>query len=185
MASLASRWSPWGGFLFLVIPVLLLREARESPALRAIGVSLPRPPLALLAGLAVGAFLGLHVLVSASLTLGYAVGIRSPGAYLAALLYDVGANAVSAECLFRGALFTRWWRRRAFWPAAAASTGLAVLRYLCDPALPRTLEVAAGAVFYMTLLGLAACALRAASGSLLPGYAATVSVFAAYRLLGS
>lgn len=95
----------------------------------------------------------------------------------------MGANAVSAEWLFRGALFCRWWRRWRFWPAAALSTTLAVGRYLLDPALPRTLEIWAGAVFYMAVLGLGCCALRAWSGSLVPGYLATVAFFAVYRML--
>jgi len=49
--------------------------------------------------------------------------------------------------------------------------------------LPNALEVAAGVIFYLTLLGLASCALRAWSGSLLPGYLATLAFFAAYRTL--
>jgi hypothetical protein len=63
------------------------------------------------------------------------------------------------------------------------STGLALVRYLLDPALPQTAELMAGAMFYMLLLGLGCCALRAWSGSLLPGYLATVAFFAAYRIL--
>jgi hypothetical protein len=99
--------------------------------------------------------------------------------------YDVGVNAVSAEWLFRGALFSHWWRHLTFWGAAGLSTSMAVARYLLDPNLPATVEVGAGAVFYLTLLGLAASGLRAWSGSLLPGYLATVLFFAAYRLLAA
>jgi hypothetical protein len=117
------------------------------------------------------------------MTLGYGIRIANPGHYLSAAAYDFGANALSAEWLFRGALFPLWWRRWEFWPAAGASTALAVLRYLLDPALPGTLEVRAGAIFYMTLLGFASCALRASSGSLLPGYLATTVFFLAYRML--
>ena len=134
-------------------------------------------------GAAAGAFLGIHLLVSASMTLGYAIRVEGLAHYAAAVGYDAGANALTAEWLFRGALFSRWWRRSEFWPAAGVATGLAVLRYLADPALPLAIEVRAGAVFYMGVLGLTACALRAASGSLLPGYAATVAFFAAYRTL--
>ncbi|HUG37461.1 MAG TPA: CPBP family glutamic-type intramembrane protease, partial [Candidatus Limnocylindrales bacterium] len=137
-----------------------------------------------LLGLASGAFLGAHLLISASLTFGYAVRAMSPGAYLVAIAYDIGANALSAEWLFRGALFSQWWRHWGFWTAASLSTALGVIRYLLDPALPRTVEAAAGSVFYLTLLGLAACMLRAWSGSLLPGYLAALAFFAAYRTLG-
>jgi hypothetical protein len=75
------------------------------------------------------------------------------------------------------------WRRWSFWPAAAASTGCALARYLLDPALPQAIEAMAGATFYLSLLGLACCALRAWSGSLVPGYFATVAFFTAYRML--
>jgi hypothetical protein len=134
-------------------------------------------------GAAAGAFLGTHLLLSATRTLGYPVGIASLGGYVALVSYDAGANAVSAEWLFRGALFSHWWRVWGFWVAVTLSTGMSLVRYLVDPSLPRTLEVAAGAVFYIALLGVASCALRAWSGSLLPGYVATVAFFAAYRAL--
>ena len=134
-------------------------------------------------GLAAGAFLGVHLLVSASMTLGFSVRVASLSRYLAAVAYDVGANALTAEWLFRGALFSHWWRKWEFWPAAGMSTAVAVARYLLDPALPLAIEVRAGAIFYMLLLGLSACALRAASGSLAPGYLATAVFFAAYRML--
>ena len=45
------------------------------------------------------------------------------------------------------------------------------------------LEARAGAVFYLGLVGLVSCALRAWSGSLLPGYLAGLAFFAAYRSL--
>ena len=41
-----------------------------------------------------------------------------------------------------------------------------------------------GAAFYTGLVGVAACALRAWSQSLLPGYLATLVFFLAYRALG-
>jgi hypothetical protein len=46
------------------------------------------------------------------------------------------------------------------------------------------MEVRLGAAFYLGLLGLSDCGLRAWSGSLLPGYLATVAFFLAYRMLG-
>jgi hypothetical protein len=70
-----------------------------------------------------------------------------------------------------------------FWPAALASTGLSLVRYLLDPALPASAEVRVGAVFYLGVIGLVACAFRARSGSLVPGYLAALAFFAAYRML--
>ncbi|HYB71064.1 MAG TPA: CPBP family glutamic-type intramembrane protease, partial [Candidatus Bathyarchaeia archaeon] len=107
-------------------------------------------------------------------------GVRG---YLGAVTYDVGANVLSAEWLFRGVLFSLLWRRFAFWPAAALSTALAVVRYLMDPALPHSADARAGAIFYLGALGLVACGLRAWSGSLLPGYFAALAFFVAYRTL--
>jgi hypothetical protein len=183
LASVTSRFTVWGSLLYLILPGLLLHAGARHPALRDMGVSLKAglKPIAL--GLAAGAFLGAHLLISASLTLGYGVRVMDPTLYLAAASYDLGASALSAEWLFRGAMFSHWWRRWEFWPAASASTALAVVRYLLDPALPATLEVRAGAVFYMALLGYGSCALRASSGSLLPGYLATIVFFLAYRTL--
>jgi Type II CAAX prenyl endopeptidase Rce1-like len=183
LAAPVAAWiGPWGALGFLAVPVALLAEARGRPALRAIGVGRSRPG-PVVAGLAAGAFIGAHLLLTASLTLGYRVHPGGLAAYAGALAYDVGANALSAEWLFRGALFSRWWRRGTFWPAALATTALALARYLLDPALPRAAEARAGAVFYLALVGLTACGLRAWSGSLLPGYLVTLAFFAAYRAL--
>lgn len=182
LASAAARLGPWGPLGFLLVPLVLAREAWRRPETRAIGVGGTRAWHALV-GLAAGTFLGLHLLISASLTFGYRVHATSPAAYAAAVAYDLGANVLSAEWLFRGALFSRWWRRWAFWPAALLSTMLGVVRYLVDPALPHAPEARAGAIFYLGLVGLATCALRAWSGSLLPGYLAGLGFFAAYRLL--
>ncbi len=183
LASVASRFTAWGGLLYLLVPVLVLHEGRQLPVLRGIGLTLTAglKPIAL--GLAAGTFLGAHLLISASLTSGYSIRVAILGQYLLAAAYDIGANALTAEWLFRGALFSRWWQRWEFWPAATLSTALAVARYLLDPSLPAALEARAGAVFYTSLLGFSACALRARSGSLLPGYLATTAFFAAYRML--
>jgi hypothetical protein len=182
VASMAVRLHPLGALAFLLVPGLLLLEARWQPRLRAIGLRGVRPIRAV-AGLAVGAFLGAHLLVTASLTFGYRLQPGGPTSYLSALAYDVGANALSAEWAFRGAVFSCLWRRWSFWPAALATTTLSLLRYLLDPALPHATEARAGAVFYLGLVGLIACALRAWSGSLLPGYLAALAFFAAYRML--
>lgn len=183
LASVMSRFIASGSLLYLLPPVLVLRGGGGDSALRGLGLGATPGLRHVALGLAAGIFLGAHLLVSASLTFGYAVRVASVSQYLGAVAYDVGANALTAEWLFRGAFFSRWWRRWEFWPAASLSTALAVGRYLVDPALPPTVEVRAGAVFYTALLGFSACALRAASGSLLPGYLATVAFFAAYRLL--
>ena len=159
------------------------RKPRGRAEFAAAGLAWPTLRAAAL-GLAVGAFLGIHLLITSSLTFGYLVRIDAAGAYWAAAAYDVGISALTAEWLFRGALFSTAWRRWAFAPAVGFSTGLAVLRYVLDPTLPAAPEVWLGAALYTGLLGVAACALRAWSQSLLPGYLATVTFFLAYRALG-
>lgn len=180
-AAIATRLSPWGALAFLLVPAGLIYETRGCAAMRAIGMCAARPAH-LLAAVAAGGFLGLHLLLTASLTFGYRVH-TSPAVYASALAYDIGANVLSAEWLFRGALLTAWWRLGSFWPAALATTALALGRYLLDPALPAAPEARAGAVFYLGLVGLLACSLRAWSGSLLPGFLASLAFFAAYRTL--
>jgi hypothetical protein len=181
-ASVAARLGPLGPVGFLVLPLAVLVEGRRRPGLRAIGLAGARPSHAL-AGLLLGAFLGAHLLVTASRTFGYRLQTSGLSAYLGALAYDVGANALAAEWLFRGAVFSLLWRRVSFWPAALLATALSLLRYLLDPALPHAVEARVGAVFYLGLVGLIACALRAWSGSLVPGYLAALGFFAAYRML--
>ena len=184
LAALAARVSPAGALAYLLVPLVLARDAGgQRGNLERIGWRAPPAPPAILLGAAAGIFLGLHLIIAASLTLGYTVTVPDGGRYLAALAYDVGANALTAEWLFRGAVFSTLWRRWSFWPAAAASTGCALARYLLDPALPQAMEAMAGATFYLSLLGFACCALRAWSGSLVPGYFATVAFFATYRTL--
>jgi hypothetical protein len=182
-ASLAAQFTTWGGLLYLLVPLVVFRDAARVPALQDAGVRLTAGHRPLALGLAAGAFLGCHLLLTASLTLGYAIRLGDAMAYVSLAAYDAGANALTAEWLFRGALFSRAWRRWDFWPSAALSTALAVGRYLFDPTLPSTLEVKVGAVFYMSLLGVTGCALRASSASLLPGYLATLVFFLAYRML--
>jgi hypothetical protein len=184
LASVAARLAPVGAILYFLVPLVLARQARRARLdTRWIGWTGPRTSRQVVVGMAAGGFLGLHLLIAASLTLGYTASVPSIGAYLAGMAYDVGANALSVEWLFHGALFSALWRRWTFWPAAAVATGAGLLRYLVDPTLPTAPEAAAGAVFYLTLLGLGSCALRAWSGSLLPGYLATLAFFAAYRTL--
>ena len=184
MASVATRLVPAGAVLYFLVPLVLARQAGYARLdTRWIGWARPQTSQQVVVGVAVGGFLGLHLLLAASLTLGYTASVPSLGAYVTGVAYDVGANALSVEWLFHGALFSALWRRWTFWPAAAVATGAGLLRYLVDPTLPTAPEAAAGAVFYLTLLGLGNCALRAWSGSLLPGYLATLAFFAAYRTL--
>ena len=180
---LLGRLLPWGGLALLRRPRCCSTSAGDSRACPASGVLAPARPGTLAIGFAVGAFLGAHLLVTASLTFGYGVSVASLAGYATALAYDAGANALSAEWLFRGALFSHWWRHWGFWGAAATATAMGLLRYLLDPALPQTAEARAGAIFYLAALGLAASVLRAWSGSLVPGYLASIAFFAAYRTL--
>jgi hypothetical protein len=183
-ASLLSRAGGWGPAAYLALPMAVVAELGRSVEARAAGLTWPSPGAAVL-GLAAGAFMGGHLLVASSLTFGYAVGVGGRVEYLSAVAYDLGVSAVTAEWLFRGAIFTRWWRRWAFGAAAALSSGCAVARYLLDPNLPQTVDARLGAIFYLGLLGFMACALRAWSGSLVPGYLATAGFFVAYRALSA
>jgi len=184
LAAMTARAFSFGALAYLLMPLVLAHDAdRWRWPLERVGWRPPSPQRAIVLGAAAGAFLGLHLLVAASLTLGYTIAAPDPGAYIAVLAYDIGASALTAEWLFRGAIFSTLWWRWSFWPAAAASTGCALARYLLDPALPHAIEAMAGAAFYLTILGFTCCALRAWSGSLLPGYIATVVFFAAYRML--
>jgi hypothetical protein len=134
------------------------------------------------AGAAIGGALGAHVLLTASLTLGYQA-VFDVGRAASWLAYDAGVSVPAAEYFFRGALFDRAQRR---WPMPAAtmvSASLGVARYLADPLLPMTAEMVAGTVFYTGLLGVANCGLFRRTGSVLPGAVAAIVFFAAYRLL--
>jgi hypothetical protein len=183
LGAAAGGLGAWGAAAALLLPLGLAALALRHPECRRMGLCGPADARALALGAAVGGFLGGHLLLSASRTFDYPVRLDPPSAFLSGVLYDVGANVLSAECFFRGTLFNRWQRRRGFWPAALGSTALALVRYLLDPALPPALELVAGAVFYLALLSLAGCALLWASGSLLPGAAAALLFFTAYRLL--
>ena len=174
---------PWGCLGYVLPPSLLACVALRRAECRRMGLVGGTPWAALGLGAAVGCFLGAHLLLSASRTFGHPVRVGPPARYLSALLYDVGANVLSAECFFRGTLFNRWQRRWGFWPGALAATGLSLLRYLVDPALPRVMELMVGAVFYLALLSLSGCALLWYSGSLLPSLAASLAFFGAYRTL--
>jgi hypothetical protein len=170
--TLATAAHPAGAATAFVIPIWLWARAdRVSFAPRYVA-----------AGIGVGAALGAHLLLSASLTLGYhaAFDISRVAVWLA---YDAGISVPAAECFFRGALFERAQRR---WPIPAATTlsvSLGVGRYLVDPLLPLTAEMVAGTIFYTGLLGIANCWLFRRTFSVLPGALAAVVFFAAYRLV--
>lgn len=183
LAATLSHLTVWGSLSYLLVPAAIGLLSSRRRELGVLGLSLQWDPRALALGLAVGLFLGIHLLVSTSRTLGYQIRLHPSAPLLAALAYDVGANVLSAECFFRGTLFGYWQRRWGFWEAAGAATGLAVIRYLIDPALPRSLEVVTGAFFYLSLLGLSGCALFWWSGSLFPPALASLVFFAAYRTL--
>lgn len=182
LAATLSHATVWGSASYVLVPVALGVLSRQEER-GGLGLSFRWEPRAIALGLAVGLFLGTHLLISASRTLGYQIRLVPLAPVLAALAYDVGANVCSAECFFRGALFGHWQRQRGFWRAAGAATGLSVIRYLIDPALPRTLEAVTGVVFYLSLLGLSGCALVWWSGSLLPSAVAALAFFSAYRML--
>src|SRR5215510_1444703 len=184
VVSLLSKVTAWGFAAYLVLPIALFVEARRWRRSTMAGIAVPNLRSTAVGALA-GAFLGGHLLLTSALTFGYLVRIDSASAYLGAVAYDVGANALSAEWLFWGALFSRWWRRWSFALAATLATGCAVCRYVFDPNLPSAVETRLGAVFYMGLLSFASCGLRAWSGSLAPGYLATVAFFLAYRTLSN
>jgi hypothetical protein len=178
--ALCAAVAPLGAAVYLWAPLWLWRRRAR---LRALGIGAALGGGFLVGGAALGAVLGAHLTLTASLTLGYRVG-RPEALELARwLAYDVGANVLAAECFFRGALFDRARRRWSFTRAAALATAACVARYLVDPLLPRTLEVAAGATFYVTLLSLGNCWLYWRTGSIVPGFGAAVVFFAVYRLL--
>jgi hypothetical protein len=169
---------PGGWVAYLVLPTWL---ACRRPSWIGAGV-VPRGG-AMVGGALFGLGLGIHLLVSAWLTLDHRVRFGPAGALAAWWAYDLGANVLSAEAFFRAALFERAHRRWAFPVAASLSSGASVMRYLADPLLPRAPEMVAGAAFYLALLGIGNCWLLARTGSLLPPYAAGVAFFAVYRLL--
>jgi hypothetical protein len=142
----------------------------------------PSPTGASLIGALAGAALALHLFVCASRTLGYGVRVV-PSTVLPALAYDLGANVISAEIFFRGAVLAQLWRGGSFAFALAAATAATTVRYCLDPFVAST-ELRAGAAVYMTLLAIVNGVLYRWAGSLLPGLTASAVFFAGYRLIG-
>lgn len=182
LAATAATLDPCGALAYLAIPAwlaLLARRGRLAP----LGVVPPRPRAAIALGVALGAVLGSHLVVSAVLTLRDALRGDGVVLYLGAVAYDVGANVPSGEAFFRGALFNRLQHRWSFWAAATLSTAAYLARYLIDPLLPKTVEAVVAAFIYLALLSVGNAGLLWWSGSLLPGVLSALVFFAAYRLL--
>jgi len=181
-AAAAAAAHPLGALAYAGVPVWLGWRGRGG-ALARLGLGGPVPWRALVVGAAAGLGLGGHLLVSASLTLGVRLRLDVPDAVVAALAYDVGANIPASESFFRGALFNRAQRRWSFGAGLALSAAACVARYLVDPLLPKSIELLAGAAFYLTLLSAVNCWLFWWCGHPLPGAVAALLFFAAYRLL--
>lgn len=181
-AATAAVLHPLGALAYAGVPVWLGWTARGG-RLAALGLGAPVPRKAVLLGALAGLCLGGHLLVSASLTLGVRLRLDAAAAVLAAVAYDLGANVPASEGFFRGALFNRAQRRWSFGAGLALSAAACVARYLVDPLLPKSVELLAGAAFYLTLLSAVSCWLFWWSGNLLPGAVAAVFFFTAYRLL--
>lgn len=180
-AALAARVSPLGALGYLG-PALWVALLAARGRLVALGLTARVPGRAFGAGVGIGLFLGGHLLVSASRTLGYRVRV-DPGEVLPWIAYDLGANVLAAECFFRGALFNRLQRRGSFVAAVGLSTAACLFRYLVDPLLPWTAAIVIGMLFYLLLVSVAGCWLLRWSGSLIPGMTTALLFFAAYRLL--
>lgn len=180
-AAAASRLGPPGALAYLG-PALWVARLAARGRLTPLGLGPRVPRRALAAGVGIGVFLGAHLLVSASRTFGYQVR-ADPAEVAVWMAYDLGANVLAAECFFRGALFNRVQRRASFATGAIVSTAACLIRYLVDPLLPRTAALLIGSVFYLSLVSVGNCWLLWWSGSTVPGVAASLVFFAAYRLL--
>lgn len=173
-----ARVHPSGALAYVAVPAWLAwRRATclRRPAWRSV--------VAVGAGAVFGLLLGAHLLVNAALTFDYRLRTGPWSELTAWWAYDLGANVLAAEVFFRGALFQRAYRRWPFTAAAALATAATLVRYLADPLLPHSLGVAAGAIFYLALLGAGNCWLVARTGRLGPSLAAASLFFGAYRLL--
>jgi Type II CAAX prenyl endopeptidase Rce1-like len=179
-AATAAALALAGAFLYLAHAVWLAGLAGGG-RLVALGLARPVPLAPTALGGLLGLALGGHLLASAALSLGYRLRTDGIGPWLAAVAYDVGANVPSGELFFCGVLFDRLQRRTSFAAATSVATAAWVARYLLDPSRPASLEVVAGTVIYLGLLGAASCWLFWWSGSLAPSLVAAVGFFAAYR----
>lgn len=171
-----------GTVAFAAVPAALWWATRGRCA-GALGLRLPVSLRAVALGAGLGTLLGGHVVMTATMTIGYPVRLRATRELLDWMLYDAGASVLAMECFFRGALFDCAQRRWSFTVAAAVSAAGNVARVLVDPLRPRTMEVTAGAIFYVALLSVTSCWLFHRTGSLVPGLASSLVFFLAYRLV--
>ena len=174
-------WAAQGALVVIALGWALVEDP-ACPA-RALGLTSRPSRAALATAAAIGSGLGLHLLFTASRTLGYPIVLGRPSQLLSALVYDVVLNVPSAELFFRGALFNRAQRRWSVGAAIALSALACSVRYLLDPALLKIPEVMLGAVVYVALLSVANAWLFWWSGSLVPSLVASLLFFAAYRIL--
>jgi len=182
LARVFATYHPMGALTYFFTPCWLARLALQG-RLRRLGLAAPWPWGAVAIGGLAGIALAVHLVTCASRTLGYVVRIDTT-VLVPALAYDLGANVLSAELFFRGAVLQHLWRRWTFEHALVAAAGAAAVRYCFDPFVA-TPELRVGAAVYMVLLALLNGGLYKWSGSLLPGLAAATVFFACYRLLGS
>ena len=180
VARLAVSVHPLGALAYLAMPLWLAHLAVRGRLAR-LGLSSPWPWGAVAIGALAGSALALHLVTCASRTLGYDVQYHA-GTFLPAFAYDAGANVLSAELFFRGALMQHLWRRWSFATALTVASIAATLRYCADPFVG-TVELRLGAAVYMAMLAILNGWLYRWSGSLLPGLAAAMVFFAVYRLL--
>jgi membrane protease YdiL (CAAX protease family) len=173
---------PLGALGYLAVPLWLGRLALAGRLTR-LGLGRPWPWGPVGVGALAGLTLALHLVTCASRTLGYTIRIDG-GVVVPALGYDLGANVVSAELFFRGAVLHHLWRRWTFGLALAVASLAAAVRYCVDP-FAATTELRVGAAVYMTMLAILNGVLCRWSGSLLPGLVAAAIFFACYRLLAT
>ena len=181
-AAVTASALPFGALTFAGVPAALWWATRGCCG-GALGLRVRAPRKAVALGAGLGALLGGHVMVTAAMTIGYPIRLRATRELLDWVLYDAGASVLAMECFFRGAVFDRAQRRWSFTAAAAISAAGNVARVLVDPLRPRTMEVTAGAVFYVALLSVTSCWLFHRTGSLVPGLAGSLLFFLAYRLV--
>ena len=105
-------------------PALWIFWLAARGQLDSLGLRTPVSLRAVVTGALAGAGLSIHLLVSASRTLGVQVHVDHASEILSPIAYDVGANVLAAECFFRGALFNRATRRWSFATAATVATAV-------------------------------------------------------------
>ena len=173
---------PLGALAYVGVPLWIGSLAVRGRLAR-LALGAPWPWGAVAVGALMGAALALHLFVCASRTLGYTLRLDM-AVFGPAVAYDIGANVMSAELFFRGALLHHCWRRWPFPIAVAVASLATAARYCMDPFVAAT-ELRVGAAVYTTMLALLNGALCRWSGSLLPGLVGAAIFFACYRLLAT